>query len=77
MMAIEGRPIGPGAGWAGVIRPDRLVRIMLAIYLIPALLAVLAVGGVGLLVQATARAVASALRGREVRPRNPLGPAPS
>jgi hypothetical protein len=85
MMAIEGRPIGAGAeagmrpraawaGWTGAAWPGRLVPIILAIYLIPALLMVLAVGGIGLVVLAVARAITSVVHGREVRPRSPVGP---
>jgi hypothetical protein len=64
-------------GWTAAVRPDRFVPIILAIYLIPALLVVLAVGGIGLAVLAVARAVTSVLHGREVRPRSPVGPASS
>ena len=85
-MAIEGRSIGAGAeagmrppaaawsGWMDAIRPGRIVRIILAIYLLPALLVVLAVGGLGLLVLAVARAITSVVHGREVQPRSPVGP---
>jgi len=85
-MAIEGRPSGAGAeagmrpraaawaGWMDAVRPGRLVRIILAIYLLPALLVVLAVGGIGLLVLAVARAIISVLHGREVHPQSPVGP---
>jgi hypothetical protein len=85
-MSIEGRPIGVGgeagmrpraamwARWTDAVRPGRLVPIILAIYLIPALLVVLAVGGIGLLVLAVARTITSVLHGREVRPRSPVRP---
>jgi hypothetical protein len=52
----------------------RLVPIILALYLTPALLAVLLVGGIGLLVLAVARAIISLIYGREARPRSPVGP---
>ena len=86
MMAIEGRPIGAGAeagmrprvaawaGWREAVRPGRLVPIILAIYLIPALLVVLAIGGIGLVVLAVARAITLVVHGREARPRSPVGP---
>jgi hypothetical protein len=62
----DGRAGGP---WAG-----RLVSIILALYLTPALLAVLLVGGVGLLVLAVARAITAIVHGREAWPRSPVGP---
>ncbi len=58
------RPQGAaGGGWA-----DRLIPIILALYLIPALLAVLLVGGIGLLVLAVARGIISIVHGRDARP---------
>jgi hypothetical protein len=53
---------------AGTLRIDRLVGIILAIYLAPALLLVLLVGGIGILVLAAARAITSFVRGREAWP---------
>ena len=85
-MSIEGRPIGMGeeagmrpraaawAGWTDAVRPGRLVPVILAIYMIPALLVVLAVGGIGLLVLAVVRAITSVVCRREGRPRSPVGP---
>lgn len=70
------RPRGAaGCGWAGALRPGGLIPIMLALYLTPALLAVLLVSGVGVLVLAIARTVTSFLCGRESWPRGPFGPA--
>jgi hypothetical protein len=59
------RPRGKGAGR---FRPGRLIPILLALYLTPALLVVLLVGGVGMLVLAAARAITSLARGPEVVP---------
>jgi hypothetical protein len=53
-------------------RPGRLVPILLALYLTPALLVVLLVGGLGMLVLAAARAITSLIRGPEAWPRNPV-----
>lgn len=55
-------------------RPGRLVPILLALYLTPALLVVLLVGGLGMLVLAAARGITSLIRGPEAWPRNPVGP---
>jgi hypothetical protein len=55
-------------GRAGTLRTDRLVGIVLAIYLAPALLLVLLVGGIGMLVLAAARAITSFVRRRETWP---------
>jgi hypothetical protein len=73
-MSIQGRSDGAEAGtrprgvaqgrWPGVLRPGRLVPIILALYLTPALLVVLLVGGIGMLVLAFARAIASMIGGR-------------
>lgn len=57
--------------------PGRLVPILLALYLTPALLVVLLVGGVGMLVLAVARAIASVGRRPEAWPRSPVGPGSS
>jgi hypothetical protein len=55
---VEMRPQGAALGGrAGVLRPGRLVAIVLALYLTPALLLVLLVGGIGMLVLAVARAI--------------------
>jgi hypothetical protein len=55
-------------------RPGRLVPILLALYLTPALLLVLLVGGLGMLILGAARAITSLVRGPEAWPRNPVGP---
>jgi hypothetical protein len=66
---VEMRPqAAVRGGRAGTLRTDRLVGIILAIYLTPALLLVLLVGGIGMLVLAAARAITSFVRGREARP---------
>jgi anti-sigma factor RsiW len=67
--AIARRPEGT-AWWI------RLIQIALALYLIPALLVVLLVGGVGLLVLGAARLLAVVWRGPAGRPQTPVGPAP-
>jgi len=59
---------------AGRLRPGRLIPIFLALYLTPALLVVLLVGGVGMLVLAVARAITSIVHGPEAWPRSPVGP---
>jgi hypothetical protein len=63
---VEGRT---GWGW--------LIQMALAIYLVPALLVVLLVGGIGMLVLAVARAITWIARGPEVGPRKPLDPSSS
>ena len=55
-------------------RAGRLIPIILALYLTPALLAVLLMGGVGMLVLAIARAITSIVHGPEAWPRSPVGP---
>jgi hypothetical protein len=69
-----GDPRGEAAGrdW-----PGRLLTGLLALYLTPALLVVLLVGGAGLLILAVARAIAQLMRGAESRPHRTLGPGPS
>jgi hypothetical protein len=62
---------GDGAGRPG---PGRLIPILLALYLTPALLVVLLVGGVGMLVLASARGISSFFHRPEAWPRNPVGP---
>jgi hypothetical protein len=49
----------------GPSRPGRLIPIIVALYLSPALLVVLVVGGIGLLVLGIARAIAFVLHGPE------------
>lgn len=66
--AARAGPRGVAAA-AGPHRPGRLIPILLALYLTPALLVVLLVGGVGMLVLAVARAIAAVASG-------PVGPAP-
>jgi hypothetical protein len=63
-----------GGESAGRLRPGRLIPILLALYLTPALLVVLLVGGIGMLVLAVARAIMSIVHGPEAWPRNPVGP---
>jgi hypothetical protein len=62
---MEGQP-------AGVSGLSRLVQIVLALYLIPALLIVLAVGGCGMLILAVARALTTIMGGRHTWPRTPV-----
>jgi hypothetical protein len=60
----------PGAAWgarAGAFRPGRLIPIILAVYLTPALLLVLLVGGIGMLVLAVARAIKWIIHGRSLK----------
>jgi hypothetical protein len=70
-MRSQGAAVGKSAR---KFRPGRLIPILLALYLIPALLVVLAVGGVGMLVLAVARAIAWIMHGPEVRPHRPSEP---
>lgn len=58
-------------------RPGRLIPILLAVYLTPALLVVLLVGGVGMLVLAAARTIAVVVHGPEAWPRRSVGPGSS
>jgi hypothetical protein len=59
-------------GTAGLCR---LIQIALALYLIPALLVVLVVGGIGMVVLATARLLTAVLGRSAGRPQSPVGPA--
>jgi hypothetical protein len=68
--APEGRLEGR-TGWG------RLIQMALAIYLIPALLVVLLVGGIGILVLAAAQAITWIARGPKAGPRNPVDPGSS
>jgi hypothetical protein len=52
----------------------RVIQIALALYLVPALLVVLLVGGIGMLVLAAARAITWIARGPGPRPRSPAEP---
>ena len=54
----------------------RLIQIALALYLIPALLIVLVVGGIGMVVLAAARLLTMVLGGKAVRPQPPVEPPP-
>jgi hypothetical protein len=65
---------GVGTGGEGQPGVGRLIPIILALYLTPALLAVLLMGGVGMLVLAIARAITSIVHGPEAWPRSPVGP---
>jgi hypothetical protein len=62
---------------AGTFSFGRLIPMILALYLTPALLVVLLVGGIGLLVLAIARAITSIVYGRDAWPRNSVGPGSS
>ncbi len=76
-MSAEAAAVPRGAdvrGEAGRPRPGWLIPMLLALYLTPALLVVLLVGGIGILVLAAARAIASISRPPEARPRSPIGP---
>jgi len=53
---------------------SHLVPILLALYLSPALLLVLLVGGLGMLVVAAARALRLVAREADDEPRTPIGP---
>ena len=64
----------PEGGLEGRTGWGRLVQMVLAIYLVPALLLVLLVGGIGLLVVGAARATTWLARGRDVGPRTPSDP---
>ena len=86
-MSIEVRFVGAKAGArppesiagesAGTFRWGRLIPMALALYLTPALLVVLLVGGIGLLALAVARAITSIVSGREAWPRSSVGPGSS
>ena len=67
-------PRGADVGGQGRARPGRLIPIVLALYLTPALLVVLLVGGIGMLVLAVAQAITSIVQGPEAWPRSPVGP---
>jgi hypothetical protein len=67
----------PGAkegGSEGRFDWGRLLQMSLALYLAPALLVVLLVGGIGMLVLAAARAITWIARGPGARPRSPVEP---
>jgi hypothetical protein len=63
-----------GGESAGRLRAGRLIPIILALYLTPALLVLLVVGGISMLVLAVARAILSIVYGPEAWPRSPVGP---
>jgi hypothetical protein len=67
-MAGDERP--EGTLWLG-----RLIQVVLALYLIPVLLVVLVVGGIGMLVLAVARLLTAAWFGPAGWPRTPFEPA--
>lgn len=58
-------------------RAGRLIPIVLALYLTPALLVVLLVGAIGMLVLAVARLVTAIAGKPEARPRKPVEPGSS
>jgi hypothetical protein len=62
---------------AGGDRLGRLLTGLLALYLTPALLVVLLIGGAGVLILAAARAIACLVHGAEPRPHSPLEPGSS
>ena len=66
-----------GRGEEASPRAGRLIPILLALYLTPALLAVLLVGAIGMLILAVARLVASIMGSPEARPRKPVEPGSS
>jgi hypothetical protein len=76
VQASAGMPPRSAAGGesAGRPGPGRLIPIILALYLTPALLVVLLVGGIGMLVLAVARAITWLMHGPEAWPRSPVGP---
>jgi len=59
----------------GTTSLGRLIQVALAIYLLPALLIVLVVGGFGMLVLAVVRVLAAVVNGPKSGPRTPVGPA--
>jgi hypothetical protein len=72
-MDQEPRPTNPrrvGTAWL-----DRPIQVAVALYLTPALLVVLVVGGLGLLLLGVARLLTVALRRAAGWPRIPAGPA--
>jgi hypothetical protein len=58
----------------GRLDGGRLIQIALALYLVPALLVVLLVGGVGLLVLAAARTITWIAGGPKMGTRSPIDP---
>jgi hypothetical protein len=66
-VVMIGRPEGRSCG-------ARLIQAALALYLIPALLVVLAVGGACMLILAVARIVTAIVSGPGRWPRGPVGP---
>jgi hypothetical protein len=68
------RPEGEAAG-PGIL--GRLLTGLLALYLTPALLVVLLIGGAGMLILAAARAITSMVDGAEPRSHSPVGSGPS
>jgi hypothetical protein len=69
--------IQPEGGLEGRTGWGRLIQMALAIYLVPALLVVLLVGGIGMLVLGAARAITWIARGPAAGPRKPLDPGSS
>jgi hypothetical protein len=65
--AIRGRP-------EDTVWFCRLIQIALAFYLIPALLVVLVVGGIGMVILAAARLLTAVLGGSAGGPQPPYGP---
>jgi hypothetical protein len=65
---MDGQPVG-------VRGLSRLVQVVLALYLIPVLLIVLAIGGCGMLILAGVRAFTTLMAGRSSWPRTSVRPA--
>jgi hypothetical protein len=79
-MRVQGRiqPTGmPEGELEGRTGWGRLIQMALAIYLVPALLVVLLVGGIGMLILGAARAITWIARGPAAGPRKPLDPGSS
>lgn len=76
VQARAGMPprLAAGGESGGRPRRERLIPIILALYLTPALLVVLLVGGIGMLILAVARAITSIVHGPEAWPHSPVGP---
>lgn len=64
-------------GSAGMTIQRRLIPMALALYLSPAVLVVLLVGGLSLLILAVARTITLIFDGPEAWPRDPAGPGSS
>ena len=75
LFRATGRMSGDRDGQApGATGLGRLIQVVLALYLIPALLIVLLVGGIGMLVLAVARVFIAVVYGPDRRPRTSVEP---